>query len=206
MARLGLLGGTFNPPHLGHLICAQEAHDQLGLDHVVLVPVHAPPHKALPDDPGVDHRVAMCKAAVTGDDRLAVSRSEADRPGPSYTVDTLRALHASRPRDELTFIVGADQAHGLPAWREPAAVLELAELAVAEREGVGRDAIVERLAEVPGASARVRFFDMPRVDVSSSLVRRRVAAGRSVRYLVPEPVAAYIARHALYQLPVLAST
>ena len=97
MARVGLLGGTFNPPHIGHLVCAQAAWSQLGLDRVLLVPVHTPPHKEAVDDPGVDVRVALCEAAVAGDERLGVSRAEADVPGRSYTVDTLNRLHDARP-------------------------------------------------------------------------------------------------------------
>jgi nicotinate-nucleotide adenylyltransferase len=198
VARVGLLGGTFNPPHLAHLICAQEALVQLGLERVLLVPVHTPPHKEAAEDPGVEHRVELCRRAVAGDERFGVSRMEADRPGPSYTVDTLSALHDDAPEDELTFIVGGDMAHSLPEWRSPEAVLDLATLAVAEREGVVREDIMERLAVLPGAARRVRFFDMPRVDISSSLIRRRVAAGRPVRYLVPEGVAAYIEHAGLY--------
>ena len=141
----------------------------------------------------------MCELAVAGDERLGVSRADAERDGPSYTADLLRALHDAAPRDELTFIVGGDMAHSLPTWREPEVVLQLAELAVAEREGVRRADISERLAVLAGAAERVRFFDMPRIDVSSSLFRRRVAEGRPVRYLVPDAVAAYIEREALYR-------
>jgi nicotinate-nucleotide adenylyltransferase len=197
--RLGLLGGTFNPPHLAHLVCAQEALDQLGLDRVLLVPVHTPPHKEAEDDPGVGTRVALCELAVGGDDRLGVSRVEADVPGPSYTVDTLRRLHERRPEDDLTFVVGGDMAHSLPRWREPEAILELAELGVAEREELGRDEIRASLDGLRGVPERVRFFSMPRLDVSSSLVRGRVAAGHPVRYLVPDAVADAIAREGLYR-------
>ena len=199
MARVGLLGGTFNPPHLGHLVCAQEAHAALGLDRVLLVPVHAPPHKEADGDPGAEARVELCELAVAGDERLAVSRAEADVPGASFTVDTLRRLHAHRPQDELTFIVGGDMAHSLPEWREPEAILDLAELAVAEREDVRRDAIAERLAGLRGAHERIRFFDMPRLDISSSLIRSRVAAGRPIRYLVPDAVASAIERTGIYR-------
>jgi nicotinate-nucleotide adenylyltransferase len=196
--RIGLLGGTFNPPHLGHLVCAQEAHAQLGLDRVVFIPVYAPPHKQAERDPGVEHRVELCRRAVQGDDRLSVSRVEADVPGRSYTVDTLKRLHESSPGDELTFIMGGDMAHALPTWHAPEQVLALATLGVAEREGVGRADIVERLAGLDGAD-RIRFFDMPRIDISSSLIRRRVAAGRPIRYLVPDAVAAYIDSAQLYR-------
>jgi nicotinate-nucleotide adenylyltransferase len=198
VARIGLLGGTFNPPHLGHLVCAQDAWAQLGLDRVLLVPVHAPPHKSIAGDPGVEHRVALCAAAAGHDERLSVSRVEADVEGPSYTVDTLRRLHDQSPEDQLTFIVGGDMAHSLPQWREPEAIVALAELGVAERSGVRREDIRERLGRIPGAIERVHFFDMPRIDVSSTLIRRRVAAGEPVRYLVPDAVADYIARKRLY--------
>ena len=203
MARVGILGGTFNPPHIGHLAGAQEAHDQLDLDVVTLMPVHTPPHKAAGDDPGVDHRLELCRLLVAHDERLAVSRLEADRPGPSFTVDTLRELHEASPGDDLIFIVGGDMARSLPSWREPERILELATLAVAEREGVGRTDIAETLAPLHGAD-RVVFFDMPRIDVSSTRIRERVAAGRPVRYLVPDAVERYIAAQGLYRTAVTA--
>jgi nicotinate-nucleotide adenylyltransferase len=165
---------------------------------VVLVPAYEPPHKEVEDDPGVDHRVELCRLAVNGDPRFSVSRVEADVPERSYTVDTLKRLHETRPGDDLTFIVGGDMAYALPTWHEPEAVLALAELGVAERQGVLRADITRRLAGLAGAD-RIRFFDMPRLDISSSMIRRRVAAGRPVHYLVPEPVAAYIARVGLYR-------
>jgi nicotinate-nucleotide adenylyltransferase len=196
VAQVGLLGGTFNPPHIGHLVCAQEALLQLELDRVLLVPVGVAPHKVAEADPGVEHRLAMCEAAVAGDERLGVSRADADRDGPSYTVDLLRSLGGA---DELTFIVGGDMAYSLPTWRDPEGVLALARLAVAEREGVRRADISERLAVLPGAPERVRFFDMPRLDISSSLIRRRAAAGLPVRYLVPDAVAEYIKREGVYR-------
>ncbi len=197
MARVGLLGGTFNPPHVGHLVCAVQALAQLRLERVLLVPVHEPPHKAIEADPGVEHRVEMCRRAAAGEDRLAVSRADADVPGPSFTVATLRRLHEHSPGDQLTFIVGGDMALSLPTWREPEAVLELAELGVGEREGVRRADIAERLGAL-GAD-RLRFFDMPRLDVSSSLIRRMIAAGLPIRHLVPAPVEAYIEQARLYR-------
>ena len=198
MARIGILGGTFNPPHVAHLVSAQEARAELGLERVVLMPVHTPPHKEAVGDPGPAVRFEMCRAAVADDPGLAVSRLELDRGGPSWTVDTLREIHASSPDDELTFIVGGDQAQGLPNWREPAVILELAVLAVAEREGIAREDVRARLAGLvpPG---RLAFFDMPRIDISSSDVRRRVAAGRPIRHLVPDGVAALIAGRGLYR-------
>ena len=197
MARIGLLGGTFNPPHVGHLVCADQAIAQLELDRVLLVPVHEPPHKGVEADPGVEHRVELCTLAAAGDERLTVSRVDADVPGPSFTVDTLRRLHERSPGDQLTFIVGGDMALSLPTWREPEAILELAEFGVAEREGVRRADIAERLSGFP--AERVRFFEMPRLDVSSSLIRRLVAGDRPIRYLVPDGVADYIKTAGLYR-------
>ena len=198
--RVGILGGTFNPPHLGHLVCAQEAYDQLGLDRVVLMPAGQPPHKAIAADPGAEARHELCRLAIGGDERFAVSRLELDRPGRSWTVDTLTSLHDDSPQDDLIFIVGGDMARSLPTWREPEAVLELATLAVAERAGAEREDIRGELRALPTARGeRVRFFDMPRVDVSSSLVRERVATGRPIRYLVPDAVAEAIAQNGWYR-------
>jgi nicotinate-nucleotide adenylyltransferase len=198
VARVGLLGGTFNPPHLAHLVCAQEAWLGLGLDRVVLIPVNTPPHKEAEDDPGVEHRVALCRRAAAGDERLSVSRVDADVTGRSYTVDTLRRLHDQCPEDQLTFIVGGDMAHSLPEWREPEGILALAELGVAARGDVNREAILQRISGITGVPERIRFFDMPRIDISSTLIRHRVAAGEPVRYLVPDGVADYIASEGLY--------
>jgi nicotinate-nucleotide adenylyltransferase len=198
MASVGILGGTFNPPHIGHLVCAQEARSQLGLERVVLMPVHTPPHKAALDDPGPEARLALCQAAVAGDDELEVSALEIERGGPSYTVDTLRALHGSREGDDLTFIVGGDMASSLPSWREPGAVLELARVAVAEREEHRRHEIAERVGELRGADERIVFFTMPRLDISSSDIRRRIAEGRPIRWLVPAEVCDEIERRGLY--------
>ena len=180
------------------MVCAQEALTELGLDRVLLLPVHTPPHKQLEDEPGVEHRLELCRLAAAGADRIEVLGIEAERPGPSFTIDTLRRLHERDPGDDLTFIVGADQALGLPVWREPAAMLELAELGVAGREGVSEADVLETLEALPGAAARVRFFSMPRIDISSSMIRARVAEGRPLRWLVPDAVAGYIATHGLY--------
>jgi nicotinate-nucleotide adenylyltransferase len=198
MGHIGILGGTFNPPHMGHLVMAQEALDQLDLDRVVLMPVAVPPHKEAAEDPGAAARVELCRLAVAGDERLDVSTLEVERGGASFTVDTLRELHDLEPEHDLTFIVGGDMAQSLPAWREPEAILRLARLAVAEREGVRREDIARRLDPLHDGD-RVVFFDMPRIDVSSSGIRRRVAEGRPIRYLVPDAVAEAVAERGLYR-------
>src|SRR6059058_5075409 len=118
--RIGVLGGTFNPPHLGHLICAQEAYLQLGLDRVTLIPARIPPHKTVEDDPGPEHRLELCRLAIRGDEeRFDVCDLEIVRDGPSYTVDTLEELHSRAPDHELFLIVGGDIAAGLPSWHRP---------------------------------------------------------------------------------------
>ena len=200
MGHIGILGGTFNPPHIGHLVMAQEALDQLDLDRVVFMPVAVPPHKEAQDDIGAAARVELCELAVEDEERLAVSTLEVDRGGASYTVDTLRVLHDLEPEHELIFIVGGDMAQSLPSWREPEAILGLARLAVAEREGVRREDIARRLDPLHSGD-QVVFFDMPRIDVSSSAIRRRVAEGRPIRYLVPDRIAAAIAERGLYRQP-----
>ena len=199
MARIGILGGSFNPPHLAHLICAQQALGELPLDRVVLMPLGIAPHKEAPEDPGTEHRLAMCRLAVADDERLGISDLELERGGPSYTVDTLRYIHAREPADELTFIVGGDMAETLPAWQDPEAILELATMAVAERAEARRERILEQVGQLARAPARLRFLAMPRVDISSSLVRERVAAGLPVRYLVTDAVDRYIGEHGLYR-------
>jgi nicotinate-nucleotide adenylyltransferase len=198
VASVGILGGTFNPPHIGHLVCAQEARSQLQLDRVVLMPVHTAPHKAALDDPGPEARLALCQAAIAGDEDLEISALEIERGGSSYTVDTLRALHGSREGDDLTFIVGGDMASSLPSWRAPEALLELARVAVAEREEHRRQEISERLGALRGADERIVFFTMPRLDISSSDIRRRIAEGRPIRWLVPAEVCDEIERRGLY--------
>ncbi len=197
--RLGILGGTFNPPHLAHLICGQEALVQLGLERIVLIPTNVPPHKRNDeDDPGAAHRLELCRLAVGDDERFAVSEIELDRPGPSYTVDTLKELHERAPDNELFFIVGGDIAAGLPDWREPERVLSLATLAVAQRAGTPRDEVAQALGRLKGGE-EARFFEMPSVEISSTAVRERVRAAQPIRYLVPDRIAAYINDHGLYE-------
>lgn len=195
--RVGVLGGTFNPPHLGHLVCAQEAYLQLQLDEVLLIPTHTPPHKVLRDDPGPGHRLELCRLAVGGDERLAVSDVEVRRDGPSYTVDTLDELHAIAQDSDLYLILGGDIATGLPQWRQPERVLSLSTLAVVDREGTPRAAIEAALDRLSGGE-HVQFFTMPQIAISSTLVRRRLQARQPVRYLVQDPVIEYIERNRLY--------
>ena len=200
MPRVGIFGGAFNPPHIGHLVVAQEALVQLELDRVVFVPVGEAPHRAIDDDPGAEARLALVERAVEGDERFEVSRIEVDREGPSYTTDTLREMRDAGPDDELFLILGGDQAARLAGWHEPEEVLSLAAVAVVERVSWTRNAIGIKIARLKGAE-RVRYLDMPLMQVSSSAIRRRLAMGRPIRYLVPDAVAEYIAEHGLYVGP-----
>ena len=197
---VGILGGTFNPPHLGHLALARSAREELGLERVVLMPAHSVPHKRVEGDPGPEGRLEMCRLAVGEEEGLGVCGLEIERGGPSYTVDTLRAIHESHPEAELTFIVGADMARTLSTWREPGELLELASLAVAEREDSGREDVSRALAAM---GAKVTFLEMGMVEISSSLVRERVAEGKSVGQLVAPAVAEYIVEHDLYRAAVV---
>jgi nicotinate-nucleotide adenylyltransferase len=192
---IGILGGTFNPPHRGHLALARHAQAELGLERVLLMPAHSAPHKGEEGDPGPERRLEMCRLAVDGEAGLEACALEIERGGPSYTVDTLRAIKQSDPEAELTFILGADMARTLPAWREPRVLVELAGLAVAEREDAGRREVLRALAPL---GARVRFLGMGMLEVSSSQVRELVEAGESIEGLVAPAVAEYIAAHGLY--------
>ena len=193
-----MLGGAFNPPHIGHLALAQEARARLELDEVLLMPMARAPHREIDPEPGPQVRLRMVELAVQGDVRLDACPMEVDRGGRSFTVDTLRSLRDRGPADERFVILGADAAAGLPSWREPEEVLRLATVAVAEREGFERERVLAALEGLEGVEERVVFFDMPRLDVSSSLVRRRAAEGLPVRYFVPDLVAEEIAERGLY--------
>ena len=193
---IGILGGTFNPPHRGHLALARHAQAELGLERVLLMPAHSAPHKGEEGDPGPERRLEMCRLAVGGEAGLEVCALEIERGGPSYTVDTLRAIKQGDPQADLTFIVGADMARTLPAWREPRALVGLAGLAIAEREETGREEVLRALAPL---GARMTFLAMPMLEVSSSQVRERVKAGEPIEGLVAPAVAEYIAAHALYR-------
>ena len=186
-ARIGVFGGTFDPPHFAHLALAEWARIELELDRVWFVPAGVPPHKR-PDSPSAaQHRLAMARLAVRGNPAFGVSPLECRRRGPSYTVDTLRAFAAAHPRARLHLIMGADMLATFAHWREPAAIAALATLVVAVRPGT-------RVAPRRG----LVVLSNPGLEVSSHALRARARAGRSIRYLVPDAVARYAERHRLY--------
>jgi nicotinate-nucleotide adenylyltransferase len=194
MRRIGVFGGTFDPPHLGHLVLAEWAWARLRLDRVLLVPAGAPPHKLARRLSEPAHRLAMARLAVRGNPALAVADLEARRAGPSFTVDTLGALRARHPGARLFLLMGADSLADFPTWREPERIARLATLVVAARPRRG----ATRRARLP-RGARVVHLDNPLVDISSSALRARARARRPLRYLVPDAVAAYIERQGLYR-------
>ena len=204
--RIGLFGGTFDPPHVGHLALAEWARESLRLDRVLFVPAGRPPHKGRARLSAVAHRLAMTRLAVRDNPAFTVSSLEARRDGPSFTVDTLRALRRREPRARVFLLMGADSLEEFPTWRDPEAILAFATLVVAPRPGAspapGRvpwrgtpEAGSRRLA----GARRIAWLGCPVLDVSSSAIRARLRSGRTARYLVPDAVARYIARHRLYR-------
>jgi nicotinate-nucleotide adenylyltransferase len=195
--RLGVLGGTFDPPHYGHLALAETARVQLGLARVLFVPAGDPPHKpGYPLSPAV-HRAAMVTAAIADNPAFVLSRVDLDRPGPHYTVDMLALLRGMFAGAEFYFLMGGDSLAEFLTWRDPAGIVRQAVLVVMERPGWTADIpVLER--EIPGIRERLVWLDAPRLDLSATDLRRRVREGLPIRYLVPPAVEAYIREHRLY--------
>lgn len=196
---VGILGGTFDPPHNGHLLIAHAARRALGLTRIVFIPAKQPPHKLNETVSPLADRLAMLELALQAHPEFVISLVEVERAGPSYTVDTLRELRrAVPPPAEIFFIMGMDSLENLPTWREPQAIVQLCKLAVLKRPGyaVDWDALE---AKVPGVRDRVVLIAAPETDVSASQIRARAAEGGSLEGLVPPAVAAYIRAQHLYQ-------
>lgn len=198
-----MLGGAFNPPHTGHLLLAQEARWQLGLDRVLMVPTGRAPHKPISGDPGGDVRLEMTRRAAASEKDLEVSSIEIDAAARdpeslSYTYLTLEQLAGSDPSQELVLLLGSDAAAGLPSWAEPRRIIELARIGVVARPGAGIDAARSALESV-GADHGGELIEMPEWPLSSSLLRERVAQGKPLRHLVPDPVIELISERGLYR-------
>ena len=190
LPRIGVLGSLCNPPHIGHLLLCERAAEQLGLDRVVIVPTGLPSHRPEPRETPAQ-RLRLAQAAADGNPLLTVSRLEVDRPGPSYMADTLHALGDRYSGSTLVLLMGADQFRSLPTWHEPETVARLAQIAVADRPG----------SDLPGDhdGSPVARIEMPQLQVSSTAIRERAGQGRSIRYLVTEPVRELIERERLYR-------
>ncbi len=196
--RLGLLGGTFDPVHRGHLALARAARDELGLDEVLFLPAGQPWRKAGQMIASNEHRLAMLRRALEGEAAFQVSRLELERPGPSYTADTLEALRDDRPEDELLFLLGEDALMDLPNWERPRLIPELARLAVARRADSSPEALEEAERRLPGLGERIVWLNMSVVAVSATEIRERVREGQPIGGLVPATVEEYIRMQGLY--------
>lgn len=199
MTAIGVMGGTFDPIHIGHLAIGEEAREALSLDLVLFVPAGQPPHKPAGSVTPVEHRVAMVELAIAGNPAFELSRIEVERPGPSYTVETVEAL-AGDAKD-LVLILSAETFAELPSWHEPERVFDAARIAVVPREGYPAPDPAWLAQAFPGRESRVTYLEGPRLGLSSTAIRARVAAGRSIRYVVPDMVGAYIADKQLYRRP-----
>jgi nicotinate-nucleotide adenylyltransferase len=198
--RLGLFGGTFDPVHWGHLLLAERCREECALDQVWFIPAGLPPHKHDESITPGPQRAEMLEFAIAGHSQFLVNRMELSREGRSFTVDTLRALHAEDSSRELFFLIGADSLADLPTWREPAQIAELATI-VAVNRGDRPISGVEGVRQKLGAqvASRIRIVAMPAIDLSATDIRRRVREGKSIRFMTPRPTEIYIHQHGLYR-------
>ena len=194
--RVGMMGGTFDPIHVGHLAIADDVREALDLERILFVPAGHPPHKPADAVTPVEHRLAMVEAAIADNPSFELSRVEVDRPGPSYTVDTVESLAETV---DVTVILSVETFLELPSWHEPDRLFAPARVAVVPREGYAAPDPAWLSRAFPGREDRVRYVEAPHLGVSSTGIRARIAAGRSIRYLVPPAVAAYVDAHGLYR-------
>lgn len=197
--RIGILGGTFDPIHMGHLITAEIVRVSAVLDEIIFIPAARPPHKENKGEAPAEDRLRMVQCAVEGNPSFSVSDIELKREGPSYTVDTIAVLSEQLRDAELFFITGADAMNDLYRWHDPVRLLHSCMFIVAARQGVELDE--SRLAEQfsPEQRSRIRIVPTPHLEISSTVIRARVRAGRSIRYLVPRAVELYIEERGLYR-------
>jgi nicotinate-nucleotide adenylyltransferase len=197
---VALFGGTFDPPHIGHLVIADQALTQLRLDQVWFAPVGQPPHKPGRLVSAASHRVAMTRIAIATHAGFRVCETDVERPAPHYSLTLMQTLIAQHPEHTFTFLIGEDSLADMPKWHQPAALFALVNVVVAQRPGAEPNtAVID--AVVPGAAQRVRWIDTPMMDLSSTDLRLRLAAGHSTRYLLPRAVAEYAVKNQLYLRP-----
>ncbi len=199
MARIGIFGGTFDPPHVGHLILADEALSQLGLDRLLWVLTPNPPHKRDQQLTPLDLRLEMLEAVIRDDRRFELSRVEMDRPGPHFAVDTVHLLAEQMPGAELVYLIGGDSLHDLPTWHEPHQFLAaLSALGVMRRPGDAID-LATLEADLPGIEHKVKFIEAPLLEIASHQIRDRIMAGSGYRYYLPPQIYQIIEREYLYR-------
>jgi nicotinate-nucleotide adenylyltransferase len=197
--RIGLFGGTFDPPHLGHLILASEAKSQLELTRLLWTVTPDPPHKQEQPITPLEHRLAMVRLAIEDNPSFELSEVELDRPGPHYTVDTIKLLADQNPGAEIVPVIGGDSLQDLPAWHQPREILYAAHWVGVMRRP-GEETNLEQLErELPGIKSKLHYVDAPLLEIASSEIRSRVATGKPFRYYLPDPVYEYINEHHLYR-------
>lgn len=197
--RIGIFGGTFDPPHIAHQVLAAEALEQLGLDRLVWVLTPVPPHKQGIAISPVEQRLRLVRAAIAGEARFQLSRVELDRPGPHFAVDTVRLLQEQNPGDEFIYLLGGDSLRDLPLWYKPQEfVLRISGLGVMRRPGADINTGSLEI-QLPGIWKKVRYFETPLLDISSTAIRTRIAEGRPFRYFLPSSVYELIRRNHYYQ-------
>jgi nicotinate-nucleotide adenylyltransferase len=197
--QIGLFGGTFDPPHLGHLILASEAYSQLGLDRLLWILTPDPPHKQDQAITSIEHRLAMVNLAIEDNPSFELSRVELDRPGPHYTLDTVESIAEQYPDADITPIIGGDSLRDLPKWHRPKELLYACHwVGVMRRPGEAPN-LDELERELPGISSKIHYVDAPLLEIASREIRSRIANGRPYRYYLPLPVYEYISQHHLYQ-------
>lgn len=198
MERIGILGGTFDPPHVGHLILAQHAVDALGLTRLLFMPAADPPHKQQETKTPVNNRLAMLECATLDNPQFSISRVDVDRPGPHYSVDMLRMVQLEYPQADLYFIMGGDSLRDLPKWYRPQELISLCRIAVMRRPQ-SVISVDMHAAILPELEERLTIVDAPLIDISSTAIVARIEAGLSIRYLVPDAVLSYINTNQLYR-------
>ena len=197
--KIGVIGGTFDPIHNGHLVIAEETRGRLNLDEILFVPTGQPWLKGDSPISAAEHRLEMVRLAIADRPYFRLSTVDIERPGPSYSIDTITELQSQLGAGtELFFILGWDSLAELPQWHEPSRLIEMCYLVAVPRPGYRRPKLKSLESSVPGITQRVMLLDSPEIDISASAIRDRVARGLSVRHLVPEPVNRYIKQHKLY--------
>jgi nicotinate-nucleotide adenylyltransferase len=187
MNRIGILGGTFDPPHIGHLIIAQEVANQLALEQVWFIPTYEPPHKSVATV-NVDSRINMLQLALADNERFKLNTIEIERSGKSFTIDTMKSLKETYPETAFYFIIGADMVEYLPKWHKIEELIEVVQFVGVKRSGYKLD-----------SSYPIQLVDIPLIDISSTLIRKRIQQNEPIKYLVPDSIYTYIKEHGLYE-------